>query len=215
MSKKKVISSGRLEEIVEEIVNNLPPRKGFSHAEITVAVRQAISELREKVPWQMKLSDRAAMKAHARKLYTAVSELELLLETAPGMMWALLFSEVGPLPNELMSKEKMVAGFISRSEPFFDDLNRLRKGCAQAIKKGWGTHPNYDHAKSLSAQSAYDLMKAHSAAKITGTEDGPFRTVTSLIYEAISGRGGVDLKRACQAVSDRMGVMNRRARTNR
>ena len=53
MSKKKVISSGRLEEIVEEIVNNLPPRKGFSHAEITVAVRQAISELREKVPWQM------------------------------------------------------------------------------------------------------------------------------------------------------------------
>jgi hypothetical protein len=43
-------------------------------------------------------------------------------------------------------------------------------------------------------------MKNHSAAKITGTQHGPFRTVTSLLYEAVSGRPNADLKRACDDV---------------
>jgi hypothetical protein len=71
-----------------------------------------------------------------------------------------------------------------------------------AMGKKLGTHPNFDHAKALSARSAYTLMKNHSTANVTGTQDGPFRTVTSLLYEAVSGHRDADLKRACQAVLD-------------
>lgn len=200
MSTKRGMSSERLEEIIEEIVENLPPRKGTFRTQITTAVRQVLKELRENLPWQMKLLDQAAMRAHARKLNKAATELEILLETAPGIMQALLFSDLAFSPDELPSKEKLVQEYIKRSEPFFDELDRLRKSCAQAIKKGWGTHPNYDHAKALSARSAYNLMKSYSAAKITGTRDGSFRAVTSLFYEAVSGRPDADLKRACDDV---------------
>jgi hypothetical protein len=115
-------------------------------------------------------------------------------------MRALLFSDSAFSLDELPSQEKLLQDYLTRSEPFFDELDRLRRHCAQAIKKGWGTHPNYDHTKSLSARSAHGLMKNHSAAKITGTQDGPFRTVASLFYEAVSGRPDADLKRACDDV---------------
>jgi hypothetical protein len=116
------------------------------------------------------------------------------------MMQAVLFGDSQFSRDELPSQRKMKEGYLMRSEPFFDQLYRLHMICGQAVGKKWGTHPKYDHAKALSARSAYNLMKSCSEAKITGTEDGPFRTVTSLFYEAISGRPDVDLKRACDDV---------------
>jgi hypothetical protein len=92
MSTKRGMSSGRLEGIIEEIVDNLPPRKGVSRANLTLGIRQVLNELNVEVPWQMKLLDQPAMREHARKLFDAALKLELLLETAPGMMQAVLFS---------------------------------------------------------------------------------------------------------------------------
>jgi hypothetical protein len=187
-----------LEEIVEEILINLPPRKGTSRAELTNAVRQAMKQLREQVPWQMKLLDRAAMKNHARKVFAAAMELEFLLDTSPGMMQAMLFSKLEVSPHELQSEQAMRKAYQKRSEAFFEELYDLHLVCAMAARAG--THGNSDPAKFLSARSAHGLMQNHSVAKITGTQDGPFRTVTSLLYEVLSGHRNVDLKRACDAV---------------
>jgi hypothetical protein len=86
MATKRGMSSKRLEEIIAEIVDNLPPRKGTSRTKIAIAVRQVLKELRENLPWQIKLLDQAAMRAHARKLNKVATELEILLEAAPGIM---------------------------------------------------------------------------------------------------------------------------------
>jgi hypothetical protein len=193
-------SPERLEEIAEEILINLPPRKGISRADLTNAVSKTMKELRGRVVWQIKLHARRTMQDRAADLFQAVMEVERLLDTAPGMMHALLFSDLKLSHGELPSEQEMKDGYIKRSEAFFNELHRLHMVCGHFMGKRIGSHGNSDHAKSLSAWSAYGLMQNHSAAKITGTQDGPFRTVTSLLYEALSGYGDVDLKRACDAV---------------
>jgi hypothetical protein len=189
-----------LDEILEEILNNLPRRRGTSLAELSNAVRQAIECLREQVPLQIELFDRAPMKKHAKKLFQAVMKLELLLETAPGMMPALLFSDLKLSRDELPSKQAMKEGYLKRSEVFFNELYDLHLVCRLFIGGREGTHGNFDFAKSLSAWHAHGLMENYSVAKITGTEDARFRTVTSLLYEALSGHRDADLKRACDAL---------------
>jgi hypothetical protein len=190
-------------EIIEEILTNLQPRRGTSRAEVASAVGQALNRLREQVLWQTKIHDRAAMKKHARKLFKAAMKLEKLLELAPGMMHHLLFSDSEVSRVELPLKQAMRDGYLERSEAFFNELCRLHVVCGHIMGGKVGSHGNSDHAKSLSAWSAYGLMGNYSAAKITGTQHGPFWNITSLLYEALFEKDfedGVDLKRACDAV---------------
>jgi hypothetical protein len=95
--------------------------------------------------------------------------------------------------------EEILQQHDARADPFFAELKRVRKICA----RNYGIHPNYDHAKNLSAQFSYGLMREHSDKKITGTEAQAFRIITSLLYEAVSGQQDADLKRACDTVIDR------------
>jgi hypothetical protein len=44
------------------------------------------------------------------------------------------------------------------------------------------------------------LLKGFSSKPVTGTEDGPFRCIASLLYEMLTSRVHVDLKRHCEAV---------------
>lgn len=83
---------------------------------------------------------------------------------------------------------------------FAAELRRLQDVCARALGPGFGEHPNYDPLKHFCAKSAHGLMQATSDKKITGTEDGAFRAITSLLYEAVSGKKGAELKRACDSV---------------
>jgi hypothetical protein len=97
---------------------------------------------------------------------------------------------------------RLGAGF-SFAEPSptrLSELTRLRQVCARAINPGFGLHPNHDHAKGLCPWFARGLMLELSNAKITGTKDASFRVISSLLYEAVSGVPGADLKRACDEV---------------
>ncbi len=82
---------------------------------------------------------------------------------------------------------------------FVDEIKRLHEVCTTVIDPKSRVHRNYDHAKHESASFALNLMAKLSDSKITGTVDGAFRTITSLLYEAVSGQQGADLKRACDA----------------
>ena len=92
----------------------------------------------------------------------------------------------------------------NRSLYMFGDrypLQEIKAWLARAsIRTAIKFHANYDHAKHLSSQSAHVLMKGMSEKKITGTEGGGFRTIASLLYEAISGLPDTDLKRSCDSV---------------
>ena len=80
------------------------------------------------------------------------------------------------------------------------ELKRLRKVCADAIDPGFGFHPNYDPVKYHCAWFAHVMMRKLSDMKISGTKDGAFWTITSLLYEAVSGQKNAALKRACDSV---------------
>jgi hypothetical protein len=51
----------------------------------------------------------------------------------------------------------------------------------------------------MCAWGAHGLLEGLSKAKISGTQDGKFRAIANLLYQAISGQQA-DLKRACDSV---------------
>ena len=198
------------DELVEEIVDHLRPwkdRKGA--AAVTAEVNRALDVLLKLVPLEAKLSDRTRNRTHALQLDSVLAEVETLLVSAPGMLASFLFN---PLPPLIMTEDGVLVEAVPRSiedierayrkraDSFATELKRLRKVCARAVDPGFGSHPNYDHAKHLCAWFAYGLMEGLSDRKITGTEDAAFQAIASLLYEAISGQRSASLKRACDSV---------------
>jgi hypothetical protein len=197
-------------EIVEEIVDHLRPwkdRKGI--AARTADVNHKLNLLREIVPLEATVFDRTQNRTHARQLDTALTQVETLLASAPEVLAWFLFN---PLPPATMSEdgvllqalpppiEDIKSAWRNRSEAFTTELKRMHKVCARAIHPGFGTHPNYNHAKHTSAWFAHGLMRQSSDRKITGTKDAAFQAIACLFYEAISGEQDADLKRACDSV---------------
>jgi hypothetical protein len=210
MSRKQDTASRRgADEIVEEIVDHLRPWKSHkSIAAITAVMNHELNVLLKLAPLQAKLFDRARNRAHAKKLDRALSEVEMLLASAPGVLaWfffdplpPLTLTEDGVLVQVTQSIENIELAYRARADSFFAELKRLRKVCARAVDPGFASHPNYDHAKHLCAWHALGLMRELSDRKITGTKDSAFRVVTGLLYEAVSAQPDADLKRACDSV---------------
>jgi hypothetical protein len=210
MSRKQdTASRRRADEILEEIVDHLRPWKDHkSVAAITAAVNHELEVLLKLAPLQAMLFDRARNRTHAKKLDRALSQVELLLASAPGALaWflfdplpALTLTEDGELVQVTQSIEDIELAYRARADSFFAELKRLREVCARAVDPGFASHPNYDHAKHLCAWHALGLMRELSDRKITGTKDSVFRVVTGLLYEAVSGQPDADLKRACDSV---------------
>jgi hypothetical protein len=199
----------RRDEIVEEVVDNLRPWSNHkSRDAITDQVNKSLDMLPNLIPSLMKLSDARAYREHEKKLDKALSNVETLLLSSPGAFSWFLFDQrpqsmplndngypLGP-PTAHKSIEEIEREHEARVGAFVMELRRLRKVCAQ----DYGLHPNFDHAKHASAQIACGLMQDFSDAKISGTQDQAFRIITSLLYEAVSGQQGADLKRACDTV---------------
>jgi hypothetical protein len=195
----------RQEQIVEEIVDQLRPWKG-GEALVTETVQHDLKWLLFLAPLEATRSNRTLNRIHARKLYGALLSIEELLATAPGPLRSFLEN---PLPS-MTSDGKIwpinppsLRGQIERAnkdraDSFRAELKRMGEVCCRAINNGLGYHPNYDPTKRLCAQFARGLMDL-SKRTITGTKDSTFRANASLLYEAVSGRGDADLKRACDA----------------
>ena len=147
---------------------------------------------------QKKVFDRRVYREYTKKLDKALRNVETLLLSIPEALPFILFPP--PPPMKLVeTAEEILQQTESRADPFFAELKRLRKVCA----RNYGLHGSYDHAKNLSAQFSYGLMREHADKQITSAEDKAYRTITSLLYEAVSGQQGADLKRACDAVINR------------
>jgi len=199
---KSNVAPPAVDLLVEEIVEHLYPwRRGKTEAEIKAAVTHELDVLRESVPLWKQLTDRAAIRKHARKLDEALGEVEAQLASAPDTLAAFLFLV------DRQSIEEIERAFRDRRGVFIAELRRLREVCT----RDFGTHPNYDHAKNFSARFAGQLMRGLSDAKISGSKDDRFRTVAGLAYHAISGeplrfnpvsgeREPADLKTACDQV---------------
>ncbi len=199
----------RLDEIVEEIVDSLRPWKTrMSEAQVTTSVIQSLGMLVKFAALEAAFSDRNQNRVRAQQLDSALAEVETLLTSAPSILAVLLFNplpplimtEDGELTQDILSIEDIERRLRKRADSFTAEVNRLRRICTRVIDHGLGPHPNYDSAKHTSAWFAHGLMRGLSDGKITGTEDDPFRVITSLLYEACSGQRDADLKRACDTV---------------
>lgn len=194
----------RLDEIVEEIVDHLRPwKKRISEAAVTVEVSADMIRLLTLAPYEAKRSDRKKNGTHARQLDQALVNLQNLLTSAPHPLRSFLRD---PLPN--MTDDGVIHGVVDenikwanrkRADSLDAELKRLREVCARAIKVGYGYDSNYDRVKHLCAGFAQGLVRDLSAKPATGTMDAPFRAIASLLYEAVSARRDVDLKRACDS----------------
>ena len=192
--------------IVEEIVVWLRPwKRRMSDAAVTAAVNHRL-DLLLLVPLDAKLFDRRQYRAHAERLDGALLKVETLLASTPGALALALFDPVTITEDGVLmqavpsSMDHIERAFRKRADSLAGELKRLRKICADAINPGFGFHPNYDPVKYHCASFAHDLISELSDMKINGTKSGAFCTITSLLYEAVSGQKNAALKRACDSV---------------
>ena len=185
----------RRDELVEAVVDSLKPWKNHqSRDTVRAQVNQTLDVLLHWVLPNKPNFDRRAIRKHAKKLDRALSKVEELLVSGPGLLAWVLFD-----PRPVLQGDYFPQGPLNRREmearriAFGAELKRLRDVCA----RDYGDHPNYDRAKRETASWSYDLMQGHSDRKITGTENQAFRTITGLLYEILSGQQDADLKRAC------------------
>jgi hypothetical protein len=198
----------RRNEIIEEIVDHLRPWTHLSRTMIMKEVDRELVFLLILAPLEAKKrTDRALNRTHARRLDKALRSAEELLATAPHPLRSFVLN---PLPTMKEDGVRMLAENHSeeeqierankeRADSFLAEVKRMRKICSRAINPGLGSHPNYDRAMHLCAMFSYGLMRELSKREITGTKDAPFRTIASLLYQAISGQCDAELKRACDA----------------
>jgi hypothetical protein len=165
------------DEIAEEICDNLRPLKSRV-GDVHSALIQRIDLINEVYPKLRPVSRVRLIKLKATKadnaaaaLQAAILELQKLFE--PAVMPSVQTHELN------------------------ESLRRLRQTLA-VLKHCRGPHPRMDSRKWLCANVAYGLFREFSKRTPTGTIDGPFRTITALLYKAITGKDG-DLKRACDA----------------
>jgi hypothetical protein len=197
----------RSDEIVEEIVDHLRPWKArASEATVTARISGALRLLLLRAPPEAKrVADRTKNRTHAQELGDALDKVEALLTSAPQPLRLFLLNpllmvmEHGLMAVETPSIESIERADRERADSFAAELKRLRQVCAHGVVFGFGHHPNYDPTKHFCAFWAYGLMKGYSDRAITGTKDDAFRVITSLLYEAVSGKRGADLKRACDS----------------
>lgn len=191
----------RRNEIVEEILNHLRPFRGKKGtaavaAELNCALDRHISHARQ----QSKIPSRTQIQKHAKQLELALMKVEKLLRLAPGpVIWSLYYP-AAPTRTEPQRAEDIERAIWKRAGDFSAELKQMRRECARVCDSAFTRHPNFDDTKHACAWGAYGLMAGLSRKKISGTQDGAYRAITSLLYEAISGQQGSDLKRACDDV---------------
>lgn len=175
----------------------------MSEASISAEVNRELRRFFLLAPPEAKRFNRTQNRIHAQRLDDALHKVETLLASAPGpLIWFLLNPRPGMkggLPDKTQAVENIERANRQRAESFAAELKRLRQVCASGVDPGFGNHPNFDPAKYICPFFAYGLMEALSDRAITGTKDDAFRVITSLLYEAISGQQGADLKRACDS----------------
>jgi hypothetical protein len=165
------------EELVEVIVEQLFP---WSKPEAAVRdeVREEVAQLSKRIEddihWPAKWQS-------AHEILPALTNLIDVLSALPADH--LLFRMCGPGERHELLKR----------------LHHLRQ-MHSGIEELKPPPTNYDRSARRCAQAAVGLIFNVSRKKPTGTVEGPMRTVASILYKVVTGKRGMDLKRACDDV---------------
>ena len=189
-------------EIVEEIMDNLRPLTR-RESEVQAGIQRALDALHELNPLEESLFDRSTIKQSAKDFEAAIAEVENSLRRVhPTVAWRLFGTQPDLLFDQIYERpvEEITQAHIDRMVHFHDELTRLHIECEELVRSPGGFHPNKDIAKGNAAWCALQLMRDFSKNTPNGTAEAPFRAISSLIYQALSGNREADLKRACDEV---------------
>ncbi len=187
------------EEIIDDIIAELYPLT-CAESDAKAALRNDIEILTKMTPLWKQISDRDGVKKSAKRLDLAFAELETTIQTSPGHLITRLF--IGPvLRSHENDVSKIESHFRNRVDTFMRQLNEMRSICKAELERK--NHPRtFDHEKNNCANLALIFMKKLSKHKATGSSSGRFFSITSCLYEALTGRQDANVKRACSAVID-------------
>jgi hypothetical protein len=190
----RMMNGKKRSHIITEILEELHPLT-CPEEEAKDTVKKSIEMLIEVAAVSKRISDRTIIRASAKKLGAALDAVFAAWHEMPAIVFWKTFVDEGGLSGK--SDEEFYRGATENAGALLDQLTRMRDACQHAEEKV-GVHPNVDHEKSSCAAVAMLLMRRLSAHKPTGTAEGRFRSISSLLYEALTGQQEVDLKRACQ-----------------
>jgi hypothetical protein len=169
--------NGGRREIIEEIVLNLRP---WSQGEKSVCrgVSHDLDVLRETVA-----------NAEANVHHTAKGK-NAALQVRPSLTKLIRILREFPVDHPLFKE------LPSTSQKLLRQLKKINEICDHLANSRLPTK-NADITKNFCAAFACGMISAFSKKKPTGTVDGPLRTISSLLYDAVTGKPEVDMKRAC------------------
>lgn len=202
-------------EIIAIIAEEL--RNPKAEAQLTNSIKAAMKIFDEYDPLFSRQAKAAEIKS-AEQLAGTVATLDQQLEKAPPALKHYLFT---PLAGRRVPKAKEFSAPRRRFEKHFRRaLKQMRRDCERIVaedakvEKVKVTGPEPDRAQRFCAELAYRLVKTFSERQVTGSAEGPYHRVASLLFELLTGRPEVDLKRACDSVrSEKLRQVQVTART--
>ena len=219
------ITDTERDSIVEEIVNNLRPfKRGEKFAADQARLRigsLSLDHPASKIPVKFpRPSD--ARKAHLKFRKSLTSLIAAWERLPPSAIQMLMhFAQIEeplvryiPVLQPKLDDDEKIIGYVetgivkpeweSGKPVLLQQLKRLAAAAAgQTLGSSDGFHPDFSLTRVIAAQ-AYELMHEASKHPISGTAEGPYRTIASLMYKAISGKQ-IDSKRWCDAEIRRRG----------
>lgn len=160
----------RIEQPVFDIDKHLKPhRNGYSKNERLGHIHEMIKLLNEVVPQFYAREAVRRTRNDAKAIRAAVVQLERQIKNASPEMRLRL------------------------KPPLLASLQPLRTECDAAIKAA----PPTDKVKEWCARTALHLIVKFSDRAPASSEISPYRKITGLLYQAITGEADRDFKRAC------------------
>jgi hypothetical protein len=169
-----------------------------TRATVLRAIKDSIKFLKD---WKKLLSreGQTSIANRARKIANLIAELEQEIEHLPTPLAEYLFT---PLPARytVIPVDEIRAAVTTDRAVLLQRLQQLRMDCERQEPPLHSSGPEPDREKVYCATLARNLMMKFSTRPITGSAESPYRQIASLLFEALSGNGEVDLKRACDRV---------------
>jgi hypothetical protein len=179
------------DDIVADIVRLLDSRLPCEEVKSVVAKQLMMQrELIAKIYGRNAVSKR---RAAAKRLRSDIERLVASMKAAPSDIVMLMPPELPKIPEEI---DQVIATARPRLDAFYDHLVDLSHACQRVM----GESAVYDNCKRRCAESAHDLILQFSERSPTNYDGSPFRTITSRIFEYVTGKRDNDLERSCEAV---------------
>ena len=127
------------------------------------------------------------VRKRTRALIKTIDRLHQQIEDAPTLLkLSLGLVDLGPRLDPDRKRKQAIDTF----------LDELRRQCEERLSN----LPRSDRIKLECARSAHYLICCYTMVKPTSSENSPFRDITGLLYEHVTGSPDKDLRLACEKI---------------